>query len=106
MALSPRRRPSRGCKFWESLNGRIGQARQDASQIFPDEDPHPGISGWRPAWLGRYVHSATPRTYTHGLGGGAAIAPSAAPVNPVVPLTHTLGDHGKPGIAHPYSRPQ
>ena len=28
-------------------------------------------------------------TYTHGLGGGAAIG-QAAPVNPVVPLTHTV----------------
>ena len=55
----------------------------------PAEDSDPGISGWRPARLGRQVCSATRGTHTHGLGGGAAIGQAAAFVNPVVPLTHT-----------------
>src|SRR5208283_2032618 len=50
----------------------------------------PGISGRRPTRLGRQVCSATRRTYTRSLGGRGPIAPAAATVNPVVPLTHTL----------------
>src|ERR1019366_1581735 len=80
--LDPRREPAgRAESGGHSIHRR---------KLPPAEDSDPGIPGWRPTRLGRQVYSATRGTHAHGFGGGGAVAPSAASVNPVVPLTHTV----------------
>ena len=84
-----------GRKNWIQRREPTGRAESGGHPIHcgklpPDEDSDPGISGRRPTRLGRQVCPATRRTCTRSLGGRGPIAPAAATVNPVVPLTHTF----------------
>ena len=81
-----------GRKNWIQRREPTGRAESGGHPIHcgklpPDEDSDPGISGRRPTRLGRQVCPATRRTCTRSLGGRGPIAPAAATVNPVVPLT-------------------